>query len=220
MNDFDAIIERNGPLSGARPVPADVIEAYRGKLPDMVMDLWRTQGTGAWVKGLFTICVPDDFKGLLSQVFHADQDFSHTDCRVFGYSAFGLVFAWSERHGLVRVDLLRSEVTAQGLTKEGKPGPSVNALTAMLYMLTERDSLDVLDDDGKKLFARAVKMLSQPGAGQAFGFFPALALGGAPRLDNIRIVPALEHFVFLAQLQQFKLVDYLAKPPRVVRTIG
>lgn len=82
------------------------------------------------------------------------------------------------------------------------------------------DSLDAYNDDNKKLFSRAVKKLGRPGLGEAFGFFPALAMGGAPNLENIKIVPALEHFLILAQLQQFKLVDYLAQPPRVVRDIG
>ena len=65
-----------------------------------------------------------------------------------------------------------------------------------------------------------MKKLGRPGPGQAFGFFPALAMGGAPNLENLKIVPALEHFLFLAQLQPFQLVDFLAQPPRVVREIG
>lgn len=186
----------------------------------MLLALWQTQGVGSWVGGLFTVCMPADFQELLLQVFERDKDFSHSDCHVFGYSAFGIVFAWSERFGLVRIDLLRSEVTARGLTADRKTAPSESALTAMLYMLSERDTLDAFDDDGRKLFNRTVKKHGRPIAGQAFGFFPALALGGAPRVENLRIVTALEHFLFLAQLQRLKLTDYLLNPPRVVRMVG
>jgi hypothetical protein len=220
MNELEVIIDRNGPLMDVQPVPDEVIAAYRGKVPGMLLEFWETQGTGSWVKGLFNVCTPGDFDGLLSQVFHADKDFSHADCHIFGYSAFGIIFAWSERHGVMDINLLRNEVIASGLTKEGSPGPSKNALTALLFRLTKDDSLDAYDDDDNKLFSRTVKTLGRPGPGQAFGFFPALTMGGAPKLENIKIVPALEHFLFLAQLQQFQLVDYLSQPPRVVRSIG
>lgn len=220
MSDLDDVIDQNGPLVGVRPVPDAYSDAYRGKVPQLLLDLWRTQGVGAWKKGVFTLCLPDDLRGLLSQVFQADKDFSHADCHVFAYGAFGVVHAWSERHGLVEINLLRSEVIANGLSKtDGKAKPD-KALTVLLFLLSENDSLDAFDDDGKKLFARAVRKIGCPGPGQAFGFFPALAMGGAPKLENIRIVPALEHFLFLAQLQQFQLVDYLSHPPRVVRMIG
>lgn len=217
MSDLDAIIDRNGRMSNARSVPDQIIQKHRGKLPAILLELWQAQGVGDWANGLFRTCIPGDFDGLLSQIFHADSEFSHADCYIFAYTVFGTVFAWSERHGLIRIDLNRGEVIANELTKKRTEGRKEDAVTALLFRLTKNDSLDAYDDDDKKLYSRAVKKLGRPGIGQAFGFFPALAMGGAPRLENLRIVPALEHFLFLAQLQPFRLVDYLTRPPQVIR---
>ena len=218
QEDIDDILEENGPLEAIENPSKELIEKYTGRLPELLLALWREHGIGSWAGGLFRLCNPDDFEGLLSQVFHADKDFSHSDCHVYGYSAFGSLYVWSERHWVTQVDLLNGRVACPVLLD---PAKAKNADIHMSTSLSVNpDSLDAYDDDGKKLFARAVKKLGRPDAGQAFGFFPALAMGGAPRLENLRIVPALEHFLFLAQLQPFKLVDYLVRPPQIVREIG
>ncbi|WP_259779841.1 DUF1851 domain-containing protein [Aestuariispira ectoiniformans] len=81
-------------------------------------------------------------------------------------------------------------------------------------------AINAYDEDDKPLFARAKKKLGALEPGECYGFFPALAMGGAPKLENLKRVQALEHFLFLAQLQQFTLVDFLSRPVREVRLIG
>jgi hypothetical protein len=220
QEDIDGIMAENGRLTPRSPVTPQIIAQYQGKLPKLLTTFWLQHGVGSWKGGLFTLCLPGDFQGLLSQVFAADPDFSHKDCHVIGYSAFGQLLVWSERHWVTRVDLLTGRVSCQVLVSPEKAGnPEIHMSTALSV---NADAIDVLDAGGNKLFAPAMRQMGGPGPGEAFGFVPALAVGGAPRLESMRIVPAPEpeHFLFLAQLQQFKLVDYLSKPPRIVRDIG
>jgi hypothetical protein len=218
QEDIDDIIQENGDLASVRSVAPEIVAQFAGKLPILLTTFWSQRGIGTWANGLFTLCLPTDFQGLLSQVFSADRDFSHRDCHIIGYSAFGQLLVWSERHWVTQIDLVTGRVSCPVLID---PTKAKNADIHMSTSLSvKKGALDCFDDDGKPLFARAVRKLGRPGPGQAFGFVPALAMGGAPSLDNIRIVPALEHFLFLAQLQQFSLVDYLSRPPRVVRMIG
>lgn len=216
---IDEILEDEGPLLDAIRVDENTVQEWTGVLPDVLIDFWRHHGIGALQGGLMRLCLPQDFNGLLSQIFQADPDFSHKDCHVVGYGPFGNLMVWSQRHWLCEVDFVHARLDAPRLLD---PAKKLNANTPIVASLLGHppDSLDAYDEDGKKLFARAVRKLGRPGPGQAFGFVPALAMGGAPTLKNIRIVPALEHFLFLAQLQQFDLVDYLSTPPRVVRMIG
>ena len=197
---IDEIIEDEGPFLDAAPVTEEVLETWRGIVPDLLTDFWRNHGVGALQGGLMRICLPVDFDGLLSQIFHADEDFSHNDCHVIGYGPFGDLIIWSERHWLCKANLRNGQVIATDLVY---PEKKVIANTEIVVSLLghQPETLDAYDDDDKKLFVRAVKKLGRPGPGQAFGFFPALAMGGAPNLENIKIVPALEHFLFLAQLQ-------------------
>lgn len=218
QEDIDDIMEENGPFGTGGPVADDVIGQYLGKLPKLLTTFWKQQGLGFWKGGLFTLCHPASFDGLLSQIFHADSDFSHADCYIYGYSSFGHLLVWSERHWVVQIDLLNGRIACPVLIDPSKAiNPDIHMSTSLSIHV---DSLDVYDDDNKKLFSRAVKKLGRPEPGHVLGFTPALAMGGAPKLENLKIVPALEHFLFLAQLQQFQLIDYLAQPPRVVRAVG
>ncbi len=216
---IDSVLRRVGPLLDPVRIDEGTLQAWTGTLPDILIDFWRNHGVGALQGGLMRVCLPDDFDGLLSQIFHADKDFSHKDCHVLGYGAFGHLIIWSARHWIVEADLLNARVSAPGLSDPSKK-QNENASIIAYLLGHPPDSLDVFETDDKKLFKPVKDKLGQLKAGEAYGFFPALAMGGAPRVENIKVVPALEHFLFLAQLQQFNLVDVLGRPPRVVRPIG
>lgn len=104
------------------------------------------------------------------------------------------------------------------MTPEDKMNENASVLAHVF--VPEPEFFDAFDENEKRLFSRAVKKLGRPGPGEAFGFAPAIALGGSAVLPNLRIVPALEHFLILAQLQQFSLYSYLANPAGFVRMIG
>lgn len=218
MND---LFEYNGAYTNLRTVPTDNITEFKGKLPEFLLELWHQHGYGSWHNGLYNICNPHDFDGLLSQIFHADKDFSHKDCHVFSYSAFGNLHAWSEQYGIVDIDLNDAIVSCDDLTSpEEKSAANISMAVHLTLFEDKIASFNVFDDDNKPLFARACKRLGNLEPGECYGFFPALPMGGAPKLENLKRVKALDHFSFLAQLQQFTLIDYLAHPIKVVRQIG
>lgn len=215
------LFEDNGAYRAQRPAPPELIAEFQGKLPEFLLAIWKDKGFGSWANGLFSLCNPHDFKGLVSQIVHADKDLSHKDCHIFAHSAFGKLILWSERHGIVNVDLLNGRLSCPWLTTPAKKGNPDVAMALALSLYGEAlQALNVYDENDKPLFARAAKKLGTPEPMQAFGFFPALAMGGARDLKSIKITPAMEYFLFLAQLQQFQLVDYLSQPPRIVRQIG
>ena len=85
------------------------------------------------------------------------------------------------------------------------------------------DVLDVEDENGDLLFAKAQKSLGPLDYGQCYGFRLAPVLGGRRTLDKLERVSAPEHFSFLAQLQPFTLIDYGTTDDfglRVLRQIG
>ncbi len=216
------LMDDNGAYTKRRIVPEELIAEFQGKLPDFILELWKQHGFGSWSNGLYQVCNPHDFDGLLSQVFHADKDFSHKDCHVFAYSAFGGLHVWSERHWVVEIDLLRNTLSCRGLLDPNKKR-NPDMITVITLAIDDDDAvaaMNAYDIDNKPLFGRARKRLGDLEPGECYGFFPALAMGGAPKLENLKRTKALEHFTFLAQLQQFTLMDYLSRPIRAVRTIG
>jgi hypothetical protein len=221
QEELNDLMEDNGVYANLRPAPKDLITEFTGKLPEFLLELWKQHGFGSWSNGLYHVCNPHDFDGLLSQVFHADEDFSHKDCHVFGHSAFGGLHVWSEKYGIVDINLTSATLRCINLIDGKKTeDPSLEAVFSLSLHADRKKSLNIYDDNDKPLFARARKRLGDLEPGECYGFFPALAMGGAPRLENLKRTKALEHFLFLAQLQQFTLMDYLSRPIRAVRMIG
>ncbi|WP_229381237.1 DUF1851 domain-containing protein [Shewanella psychropiezotolerans] len=56
------------------------------------------------------------------------------------------------------------------------------------------------DLDENPLFERAMALLGPLEADEMYGFVPALAIGGAPKLENLQKVKVIEHLTFLADL--------------------
>jgi len=159
-----------------------------------------------------------------------DEDFSPKDCYVVSYTAFGVLNIWSERHEQFEIDLVDLWVTSsklaptefapipetEGLTRS--TDPNILARTLVPVRDTTYDAMDEL------MFNRCVKMHGPLERGECYGFFPAIAMAGyntrLRRVENIKRVSALEHFIFLAQLDTFHLVQLERGQYRQIRPIG
>ena len=77
-------------------------------------------------------------------------------------------------------------------------------------------------DNPRPLFARARKKVGDLALGECYGFFPAVGLGGAGVLDEVRKVRALKHFGIIAQLDtiQLRYNDLEKKRVVVLRDLG
>lgn len=215
---FDALHERNGNFSPGVPITTETIERYRAVLPSLLIEIWEKLGVGVWKQGLFQLVDPDSMSPLLSDVFDDDAQLSPETVHIVGYSAFGQLMFWSETYGLGYVDLLNGLVYCRGVIEPTPLTADMFSYIALSQLRASAPNLAGTDD--KPLFKRAVRRFGALEPGECFGFFPALPLGGAQSLFNLRRVRALEHFSFVAQLASFVLVDFRSSPPSVARPIG
>lgn len=77
---------------------AAYIARWRGRLPESMVGFWEEMGFGTMAEGSLTLCRPEDYSEVLAVLFGADPDFSARDCHLVGFSAFGELYIWSERH--------------------------------------------------------------------------------------------------------------------------
>ena len=218
-DDFDEIFQENGDFTQQRFLSDEERKLYAGKIPDLLLEIWEKQGIGNWANGCVRLCIPSDYSDVLELIFQNDTELSADDCYIYLQTAFGQLYFWSERHWHGKINLLDNTIEIPDLLY---PEQKYNAddTLALNIMIDENEKIDFYDEDNKALYARALKKLGPLAPDECFGFAPALALGGAPVLENVRKFPALEHFSFLAQLQPFTLMDYLARPIQAVRQIG
>lgn len=217
--NFAYYMQKYGAFDPVEQVSASDLESYRGRLPESLLTLWAECGRGAWLNGIFQFCDPARYHSVLDLIFDDDPDFSSEDCLPYGYTAFGRLLVWSQRHQAVEIDLRYGWVTAPKLgEKDRHPDDLVIAISTLSTL--DRGATDMIDDNEQPLFDRAVENLGRLALGQVYGFFPALAVGGSVSIDKLKRVGALAHFSILAQLTSFALMDFSSWPLRRVRDIG
>lgn len=209
-----------GGLSNVERLDTSYVEKWRGRLPDSLLEFWLEYGIGSMADGSVWLCRPEEYDEILAVLFGSDKDFSHRDCHVIGYSAFGSLYVWSERFEQVIVTMTQSWVACSKITNPAKRTPPDRALWAMISSPSPDRLFDFADVKGKPLYKRARKKLGPLARGEVYGFFPALKLGGAAVLENLQKVSAPEHFSILAQLDTPVLWDFKPWPPVPVRPIG
>ena len=198
-----------GPAVDEVRIPASTIKLYRGKLPEKLIAYWEAYGWSGYGDGLFWITNPADYSDVLNAwVSHSDA-YGKDKYHVIARSAFGKLYVWGERTGQsLTINAPWSSIVPSDDSSKVAQGKA-DRLLGFLFSSRRREDLDQSDENEIPLFDRAVKLLGRPGPDEMFGFVPALALGGPCRLDHLQKVKAVEHLMFLAQVQ----------PPRVMLDI-
>lgn len=230
--NFQFLAEQLGEPSSRVPLSGDELDFCAARLPPRLVEFMTYSGHAIYLGGGVTVCPPSEFSSILGILFRDDPDLSEQDCTLVSYGAFGELSIWSERYGLVSVNLAEGEVSASrlapsefrpGLVPKAKTPPDPNSVSAGTVMSYE-DAYDFLDFAGEFMLSRCVAAHGQLALGECYAFVPALALVGfeSPlrRVENIRRVRALEHFAILSQMQPFYLRRFGPEGNVRVRKVG
>jgi len=203
--------EAFGPAVSVEAVAPDEIARFRSKLPEQLLTYWRQHGWAGYGKGLFWFVNPDDYESVL-EAWIGDTPLMETDeYYVVARSAFGELFLWGRRTGLgLSVKPLWGMIFPRDCTDAVSAGKA-DALVQSFLVGLDKASLDQKDEFDKPLFDRAMKTLGPLAPDEMYAFEPALAVGGAANLKNLRKVKCVEHLVMLAQLGERQIMRDIVK---------
>ncbi|KXO72950.1 GAD-like domain-containing protein [Brucella anthropi] len=222
--NFQYALDEYGPVKQIRRASNKELSQLREVLPHTLVDFIEEKGFCSFHNGLFTMCNPEEMRVVIAQVFGGDNDFHHGNCHVFGYTAFGVLYCWSDKLYNFRIELPLNVIYCRALTAPENWPPRASAEHIASGMIPDQEEADFLDVDGNPMFAACQRVYGANDASECYGFFPALAIAGAfgPAQDvgHIKRVKALEHFTFLAQLRQFYLMKSFSGGLQTVRSIG
>ncbi|WP_234732360.1 GAD-like domain-containing protein [Acidocella facilis] len=203
--NFAYCIKKFAHPAGGEPVPIEVREAYRGRIPESLLDFWEEYGAGLWLDGRFQLVRPDRYQSLVDMILKGDPDFPAESSVLIGYGAFGKLLIWNNKNYTLKIDLVnKTAYTRHVSPKHPILGPErslpsdLSNVDGLSYDLHEHGT-------GKPLFHRALKKCGKLSYGECYGFFPAVGLGGLGVLDEVRKVRAAEHFAIIAQLEPIQL---------------
>jgi hypothetical protein len=174
-----------------RSVPKEVLDLYRGQLPEPLIEFWVEEGWCGYSDGLFWLVNPLDFDDILKDWLGAHFETAIALAR----TAFGDVLFWFDEK-VYYLDVLYGRVTL-----------TVPKHIEILfeYVLCKDSYLD--DVIGRKVFQEALPNLGIPAYDECYAFVPALALGGSYAAENLKKVKLREHLAILRQLVEVELVE-------------
>lgn len=169
-------------------VSEEVILKYQNKLPDALLNLWKSHGFGKYNNGLIEIINPDEYQITLEHWLGKKVD----NYVPIALSAFGRLFYYRK---LTETDEDVSVIN-----------PHYKEIDVCVWSLQSFFDDYVCQEDvmqfelQKELFTQALDVHGGLKSGEMYYFVPALPLGGAESIDYIQKGNASVHLDFLLQL--------------------
>ncbi|MBW8186310.1 GAD-like domain-containing protein [Shewanella nanhaiensis] len=200
-----------GPAVKSKQPTAEELEFFEDKLPARLLEYWQEYGFCGWGEGIFWTVNPDDYKDILAQwllgtVFEQREVAGIDKYYVIGRSAFGKLYIWGETSGASLDIVTNFSMIFPSDQSEKLKTIGEEKLIEKFYSSKRKSNMEEQDLDKNPLFERAMAKLGPLEADEMYGFVPALAIGGAPKLENLQKVKALEHLTFLADLGEITVM--------------
>lgn len=190
---FPLFIEEMGEPIFRQEVPPSSIAHYRGKLPEKLLEYWAEHGWCGYGEGIFWTVNPQDYEGVVASLIEGTRLEKRDKYHIIARGAFGDLYLYGEKSGF-SLDIVPYTSNYCGRTHETAATDKDKEVQGF-FLLMDRESNDFGD-----FFEPAKNKLGRLEHDEIYGFIPALALGGAIKLDNIEKVKAIEHLTLLSQL--------------------
>jgi len=204
--------EEFGPASQIHIVPEDVIERYRGKLPNQLLKYWKLYGWASYGQGLFRTVNPEEYAPVVDAWLDRTPFEEGDDYYLIACGAFGELYLWGTRSGhSISIKAPLGMIFPNDSDRSDIAAGRADFLARLFFSSLDKKQVDFEDDTQKPLFERALKRLGPLAPDEMYGFVPALALGGPRRLDHLQKVKAVEHLLILAQLGERRIMADINK---------
>jgi hypothetical protein len=181
MNPFQPFLDAFGERHDCKPAPPERSTSYKGKLPELLLEFWDTEGYCGYRNGMFWFVDPDEYYEVL-------EEWKVVEHIVFARNGFGDLFLWTA-NGLSILNVHLGDIYSIGSSR----------LDNFLNKLLIRESI-INDLLYGKLYDKVVKKLGRIAPDECYTFVPALALGGSGTVDSVQRVKLKEQLSILAQI--------------------
>ena len=168
-------------------VDQQVIESYRGVLPDELLMYWEKDGWCSYNNGLFWLVNPSEYDEEMHDYLAFTPLKDRKNLYVVARSAFGELFVWERGKGNVTdISLINNSTVLLAATDRQNLSPEEEEFEMNRFIgVKEPKYLDEDDASGKPLFERALKKFGRLKSNEMYGYKLNPALGGKDSITNL-----------------------------------
>ncbi len=206
---FEWFLEKFGEPQKKILVSEEILNKYRGQLPERLLEYWQEFGFCNFKDGLFWIVNPDDYQDSMQTWLKGTGILELDTFHVFDRSGFGELYLWGEKTGQhFNIETIYSVIFDNGsdekyIAKEGANEAIMNFFTVI--KTTSADLEDV--DTDEPIFEQAVKKFGPLAEDEMFTFEPALFLGGEQTFKTVNKVNFFIQSDILASMGQREIMN-------------
>ncbi|GLO63595.1 hypothetical protein MACH09_41030 [Vibrio sp. MACH09] len=198
--ELELFIEEMGEPTSIKKVSYEELEAYRGVLPNKLLEYWQEVGWSSFANGLVWLVNPALYDDLLEQ-WIVDTAFEKIDrYHVFARTAYGTLYVIGEKTGRSFTIHCPSHfiVAQKNSIKRVQKDPDLTIQS--FFAMADKNEFDIEDINDSSLFDQALIKLGPLKENEVYGFEPSLALGGGPRVECVAKLDLNIHLQILRQL--------------------
>ena len=158
-------------------VTDEVIEKYKDKIPNELLEIWQDYGFGTFANGYIKVVNPDDYVEILKESYFA----SNVAIPIFT-TGFADIIVWQKNKYVALVNYRKS-------TSPLYPFRFIDFLTD--YNSPEEEDVAEFLDNGQ--YNGAVELLGKLEYDECFGYVPLLALGGSEKIEKLQKMKIFPH---------------------------
>lgn len=156
------------------PVTAEIISAYKDKVPEMLLDLWKSDGFGKYNKGTIELINPKEYEPVLWTWLGREVE----NYVPFAITGFGELFYYRKLtetdEDVCIIDIQFRNIETLNWSLESFFEDSLPEEEFREYWLRE------------ELFKNAITELGELAPNEIFTFTPVLAVGGAEEVQHLK----------------------------------
>ena len=165
-------------------VEKKLIDNYKNKLPEELLDFWKHYGFGTYMDGYLKIINPDEYQNSLNESYkNSDNEI------VFAITSFSDYLVWTGDS----IRLIKFRYGTYNIIEND------DDMTWFFDMDLADDSY-IRDNLFMKNYGLAKEKLGELAYDECYGYVPILAAGGAEKIENLQKVKIKEHISIIAQL--------------------
>lgn len=212
MDEYlEFFLEEFGGISNKLPATDSALEQYRGVLPDQLLSYWSEVGWSSFGQGLYWLVNPQDWHEPMVHMLQETEFLKADNYHMIARNAFGDLWLWGEKSGGSLSIRSSDGMIFPMAPHDGFGDKGMDFEMQIFFSSTDPEEVDLLGNDEKPLFERALQKLGPLVAHEVYGFAPLPALGGAGDLASLQKLEAATYMDLLAEVTPMRVMpDYAA----------